>query len=312
MDDLFGNAAAELAARSIQPARELGAYEALWAQKRTTLKSLARVFRAHPRAVPSDFVTAQDAERHTELALAGIRRAGINDFGIRVNGAGEHPRKLRDAAHPVELLYFQGHWEISAAPCVAIVGTRTPSEEGKRRAARLARQIAKLDYVVVSGLAAGIDTVAHTAALEARGRTIAVLGTPITTTYPPENASLQKRIAGEHLVISQVPVVRYSRQSAHWNRLFFPERNATMSALSDATVMVEAGNTSGALIQARHALDQGRPLFILDHCFEDPDLSWPGKFLERGAIRVASCEDIRGHLAARAVHSDRRSQSRIA
>src|SRR6185437_8450657 len=236
MDDLFSEALAKRASRGVRPARELGAYEALWAQKHTTLKSLARLFRAHPGAIPSDFVTGQDAERYLQLALATIRQAGIKDFGIRVNGAGEHPRKLRDTAHPVELLYFQGQWGIAAAPSVAIVGTRTPSAEGKRRAVTLARQLAKLGYVVVSGLATGIDTAAHTAALEARGRTIAVLGTPLSATYPPENASLQKRIAREHLVISQVPVIRYLRQSAHWNRQFFPERNATMSALSDATV----------------------------------------------------------------------------
>ena len=139
---------------------------------------------------------------------------------------------------------------------------------------------------------------AHTAAIEAGGSTIAVLGTPITSCYPPANSDLQKRIADQFLVISQVPIVRYSRQGPHGNRLFFPERNATMSALTEATVIVEAGNTSGTLIQARHALQQRRKLFILESCFRNPQLTWPAKFVERGAIRVAEFEEIKAHLAS--------------
>jgi DNA processing protein len=98
-------------------------------------------------------------------------------------------------------------------------------------------------------------------------------------------------------VISQVPIVRYSRQ--HWtgNRFFFPERNATMSVLTEATVIVEAGNTSGTLVQARHALQQGRRLFILDSCFQNPELTWPHKFLERGAVRVKDYDELRAHFA---------------
>ena len=307
--DLFSSHAKDLGARAIQPARELGAYEALWAREGTTFKSLAKIFVEHPGAVPSDFVSEQDAEQHSRLALGTIRAAGIKHFGIRVNGAGEYPSKLRDAAHPVELLYFQGKWEFSATPSVAIVGTRQPSDEGKRRAAKVAREFVKAGYTVVSGLASGIDTAAHESTIEAGGRTIAVLGTPISSTYPPENTRLQQQIADEHLVISQVPIVRYSRQSAHWNRLFFPERNVTMSALTDATVIVEAGNTSGTLIQARHAVAQRRPLFILDSCFSNPELTWPSKFLEKGAVRVTDFDEILEHLASRSLHADRRADA---
>jgi len=124
-----------------------------------------------------------------------------------------------------------------------------------------------------------------------------VLGTPITEYYPAENKSLQQRIADDHLVISQVPIVRYSRQTFYGNRLFFPERNATMSALTEATVIVEAGETSGTLIQARHAIQQQRKLFILDSCFRDPRLTWPAKYLERGAIRVSDFDEVMKHLA---------------
>jgi DNA processing protein len=136
------------------------------------------------------------------------------------------------------------------------------------------------------------------AAIESGGRTVAVLGTPITTCYPAENVELQQRIADHFLVISQVPIVRHSRQGPKGNRLFFPERNVTMSALTEATVIVEAGNTSGTLIQARHAIQQRRKLFILDSCFRNPELTWPAKFVELGAVRVSEFEDIRAHLAS--------------
>jgi DNA processing protein len=110
--------------------------------------------------------------------------------------------------------------------------------------------------------------------------------------YPPENRQLQDRIARDFLLISQVPVLRYKRQAIPQNRLFFPERNVTMSALTEATVIVEAGETSGTLTQARAALHQGRKLFILDSCFRRPDLTWPARFEQRGAIRVRYIDDI--------------------
>jgi DNA processing protein len=299
MDDLIAQAAtADFESRAILPVRELGAYEALWAREGTSFKSLADAFRQHPEAVPSDFVSAREAEQYAGIALRLIRDAGIRHFGIRVHGAGEYPRRLRDAEHPAELLYFEGNWDITSSRCVSIVGTRHPTEEGLRRAARLARHFVKDDFTVVSGLARGVDTAAHRAAIEAEGRTVAVLGTPITRCYPPENERLQRAIADRFLVVSQVPIVRHSRQGPRGNRYFFPERNVTISALTEATVIVEAGNTSGTLIQARHALRQRRKLFILDSCFRNPDLEWPAKFLERGAIRVGEFDEIRAHLAA--------------
>ena len=90
---------------------------------------------------------------------------------------------------------------------------------------------------------------------------------------------------------------RYETQGYRQNRLFFPERNITMSALTEATVIVEAGETSGTQVQARAALQQGRKLFILDSCFRNPRLTWPYRFAERGAIRVADYDDIRRHLS---------------
>jgi DNA processing protein len=298
MHDLFSNLpAADVEARAILPARELGAYEALWAREDTTFKSLADTFGKHPGSLPSDFVSNTDAGRYSQMALGSIRAAGIEHVGIRVHGDGEYPAKLRDAEHPLELLYFLGKWNLAASRCVAIAGTRHPSDTGVRRAAKLTRRFVKAGFTVVSGLAQGIDTVAHETAIDAGGHTIAVLGTPITGCYPSANQRLQQRIADQFLAISQVPIIRHSHQSPQSNRLFFRERNATMSAMTEAAVIVEAGNTSGSLILGRHALLQQRKLFILDNCFHDPQLTWPATFVERGAVRIADFDEIWAHLA---------------
>lgn len=298
-EDLFcaSAATADFAERAISPKRELGAYEAMWAREGTWFKTIAEGFRERPGAIPSDFVSPADIEKHARLALGAIRDAGIRHFGIRIHGAGEYPQKLRDADHPVELLYFQGLWDLVNTRCVAIVGTREPTDDGKARAAKLARFLVDDGFTIVSGLARGIDTVAHTTAISSGGYTIAVLGTPITECYPPENVELQQRIADEHLVISQVPIVRYAQQHFRGKKHFFPERNVTMSALTEATIIVEAGETSGTLVQARNAIKQKRKLFILDSCFKKPSLSWPANFAKQGAIRVADYEDIKRHLA---------------
>ncbi|HTY48831.1 MAG TPA: DNA-processing protein DprA [Steroidobacteraceae bacterium] len=294
-----GTGAPDLPAQTLSPMRELGAYEALWCRPGSGLRAIAALLRDHPGSLPSDFVPPAEGRRCAQLALAAIRVAGIRHFGVRVQGTGEYPPRLHDAAHPVALLYFRGRWALADTPSVAIVGTRAPSAQGRRRAARLARLCVADGLTVVSGLARGIDTVAHGTALAEGGHTIAVLGTPITASYPPENRQLQRRIAAEQLLISQVPILHHAALAFPARRRFFPERNATISALSGATIIVEAGETSGTLIQARHALRQGRPLFILDSCFRRPGLTWPARFAQQGAIRVSDYGEIRQHLAAR-------------
>jgi DNA processing protein len=289
--------AADLAARSVSPFRELGAYEALWLKpESTTFKRVADLFREHEHALPSDLVPQREAEEVADRVVGYLRANGIQRFGVRVHRAGEYPAKLRDAAHPVELLYFQGAWDLVESRCIAVVGTRKPSADGVKRTQQLVRGLVKDGWTIVSGLAAGIDTVAHTTALELGGRTIAVIGTPLSEAYPKENAELQQRIASAFLVVSQIPVERYRSQDWQRNRAFFPERNVTMSALTEATVIVEAGNTSGTLIQARAALRQGRKLFILDSCFKNPELTWPQTYADKGAVRVERYEQIRDVL----------------
>lgn len=286
----------DLGFRAISLLKELGAYEALWDRKGASFKKIAEMHRARPGSVPSDFVPEEEALEFAGRVRDLLARAGVEEFGVRVHGGGGYPERLRDAAHPVEFLYFQGWWDLVSTRSVAVVGTRKPSKEGIARARRLVKELVAEKFTIVSGLASGIDTVAHTTALECGGWTIGVIGTPISEAYPKRNAELQARIANEFLLISQIPVWRYSQQGPRGNRLFFPERNVTMSALTEATIIVEAGETSGTLIQARAALEQGRKLFVLDSCFRNTSLSWPRRLEGKGAIRVAEFEDIRRHL----------------
>lgn len=286
----------EFEQRPVSPKLELGAYEALWDLPRATFKSIAEKFSENPSALPSDLVSPDVAINYAHKAIEILARAGVTEFGIRIHGAGEYPPKLRDARHPIELLYYQGWWDLVSARAVAVVGTRKPSDAGLKRTQKLTKALVEDGFVIVSGLATGVDTAAHTTAIAFGGSTVAVIGTPLSSTYPKENEELQKKIAKEFLLISQVPVVRYSKQDYRSNRLFFPERNITMSALTEASIIVEAGEKSGTLIQARAALAQGRKLFILDSCFHNNALTWPHKYAEQGAIRVKEYEEIREHL----------------
>jgi DNA processing protein len=289
---------ADRVGKSISPLIELGAYEQLWTQETTTFKRLAEMFRAYPCTLPSDLVPKREAEEMAQRVLHIARTRGVPHFGVRIHHAGEYPQKLRDAKDPVELLYYRGWWNLVESPCVAVVGTRKPTPDGIQRTRKLVRNLVEDGQTIVSGLAAGVDTVAHRTALEAKGTSIAVLGTPISETYPPENAELQEHLATAFLVISQVPIYRYVMRNWRTNRLFFPQRNITMSALTAATIIVEAGETSGTLIQARAALQQGRKLFILASCFEQADLTWPARYEAMGAIRVRDYSDIHDALRA--------------
>lgn len=282
-----------LADKPVNTRAEIGAYEYLWQQPNTSTKKLAELFEGHPGRLPSDLVDEATALHAAAQVIAQFEKRGIKRFGVRINGTLDYPARLRDAREPVEVLYFLGSWELAEAPRrVAVVGTRKVSPEGIARTRKLVRGLVEHDFTIVSGLAQGVDTIAHQTAIECGGRTIAVIGTPISEVYPRENAELQRRIATDFLLVSQVPVLRYKAQGPNGNRLFFPERNKTMSALSEATIIVEASETSGTLIQARAAFDQGRKLFILESNFQNPDITWPARFEKLGAIRVRDLDDI--------------------
>lgn len=284
--------------RPVDMMLELGAYEELWSQPKSSFKSIADKLSATEDARPSDFVPEEEATNRGRQVLDYLREVLVGWFGFRIKGDLDYPKMLLDAAHPVHCLYYQGRWDLAHSKSVAIVGTRKPSKEAAKRTRQLVRSLADDDFCIVSGLAEGVDTVAHTSAIELGAQTIGVIGTPLGDVYPKKNSNLQGEISKNYLLVSQVPVSRYNRKNIVSNRFFFPERNKTMSALTEATIIVEAGETSGTLTQAKAAIEQGRKLFILNSCFENPSLSWPKKFEERGAIRVREYDDIRRELVA--------------
>lgn len=283
--------------RAISPFEEMAAYEALWSEKGATFKTIADKFREAPDgSVPSDLVAGTTIAAFKTRLKEIMSRYAVKNIGIRVHGAGEYPEKLRDARNPVEVIYYQGWWDLVNTRSVAVVGSRKVSDEGARRTRKLVKCLVEDGFTIVSGLAEGVDTNAHQAALALGGKTIAVIGTPLSHQYPKQNSELQQIIGDNYLLISQVPFQRYLEQDYRSNRIFFPERNITMSALTEATIIIEASETSGTLTQAREALAQGRKLFILESCFQNPSITWPARFEAQGAIRVKDYEDIRRNL----------------
>ena len=193
--------------------------------------------------------------------------------------------------HAPAWLYVSGRTQLlRERRRVAIVGSRKASEDGLKRAARVARILVGQSVIVVSGLAEGIDAAAHRAAIHHSGDTIAVIGTPLDRAYPSSNAELQREIARDHLVVSQFPI-GHSVQ-----RHYFVMRNQTMALLSDVSVIIEAGEGSGTLSQGWEALRLGRPLFLLKSVVDDPGLSWPAKMLDYGALVLAEPEDLLASL----------------
>jgi DNA processing protein len=160
---------------------------------------------------------------------------------------------------------------------VSVVGSRKISPDGASRARGLVKVLVERGITVVSGLAEGVDTTAHETAMNEGGRTVAVIGTPLDKYYPALNRELQDRMMREELVVSQFPV------GFPFQKKNFPMRNRTMALLSDATIIVEAGEKSGTLHQGWEALRLGRPLFLLRSVAEDTRLTWPSEMIRYGA-----------------------------
>lgn len=274
--------------------QEILAYETLQVLPEISDKGLRDLFEEGGR--PTEVLAGLDTlfadydELKEEIkALIGPH---LSSFAVSIVGEADYPVELLDAAFPPFLFYYKGDISLLEKGGISVVGTRKASENGGRRARRLARELALRGETVISGLARGIDSAALSSAIGAGGSVIAVIGTPINQYYPPENRELQEEIAANHLLISPVPFYRYSCDSFDKRRRYFPLRNAVMSAISRGTVIVEAGQRSGALSQANAALKQNRELYILNSCYENSEISWPDYYDKKGAVRVKSTADI--------------------
>lgn len=217
-----------------------------------------------------DMVTAK--ERPISITVEGLLGRPLNDVEKKFSPTN---------------LYVKGSIQIPLPrPRVSIVGSRKASPEGLRDSATIAKKLVKKEVVIVSGLAEGIDTAAHEATIATGGRTIAVLGTPLNKTYPLKNFKLQQEIMYNHLAISQFPI-GYVTQPKD-----FVVRNRTMALISDATIIVEAQDTSGSLHQGWEALRLGRSLYIWKSIMNNNQVTWPQKMLQYGAMELSDPIDI--------------------
>jgi DNA processing protein len=204
----------------------------------------------------STLVPANDPEQLLNEAAADIATWEAAEIRLLTILDRDYPTNLRAVHDRPPLLFVAGSTQPADARSLAVIGSRTPSAAGIEGAQVVAAHLADRGYTVISGLAAGIDTTAHTTALASGARTIAVLGTGLNHSYPRENAGLQQTIATRGAVVSQFwPDAGPSRAS-------FPMRNAVMSGLALGTIIIEASHTSGARVQARLALAHGRSVFI--------------------------------------------------
>ena len=250
----------------------------------------SHVFEA-PRGMVADLVGAKLADRIRQYAdtnEAAGQEAAMEEWGASLITL-ENPRyplRLAEIYDPPLLLFVRGSLPADQEPYVALVGTRRASPYGIRLADRLARELAARGITVVSGMAMGIDAAAHRGALEAGGRTVAVLGCGVDVVYPPQNAQLMEDIAARGAVLSQFPMGMQPSKG------HFPYRNRIISGMSLGTVVVEAPLTSGALITARQAAEQGREVFAVPGQAGTQNAEGPHALIREGAKLVERVEDI--------------------
>ena len=201
----------------------------------------------------------------------------------------DYPRLLLEISNPPPVLYYRGLVDVKEnqgiTPTVAIVGTRSPSEYGRRWTRKISTALAKSGFTVVSGLAAGIDTEAHTSCLEAGGRTLAVFGTGVDIVYPKPNERLRDRVLQQGLAISEYPA------GTQPNKTNFPRRNRIIAGLSRATIVIEAPQKSGALITAYQANDFCRDVYVLTARLDDERSFGCLELLSKGAHPILPSSD---------------------
>lgn len=183
-------------------------------------------------------------------------------------------------------LFLKGNVNLLNEKSICVVGSRNASNESMQKTEKIVKSLVKRNIIVNAGLAKGIDTSTHAAALNNGGKTIAVIGTPINQFYPKENRELQERIEKDGLIVSQFPPCNPVNR---WN---FPTRNGVMSGISLATIIMEAGETSGALKQADYALKQGRDVLIPKSAVDSALISWPRKYIAKGAFEFKTLKDV--------------------
>lgn len=239
-----------------------------------------------------DTKTAKNIRNFADFAagkqqLERAVRAGVEIIHFWDENYPEHLKKIYD---PPALLFVKGDLRREDKYSLGMVGTRLPSSYGKLVAEKLATELAQLGLVVVSGLARGIDTVSHWAALRAGSRTLAVMGSGLDRIYPAENEKLADKIVQQGALISEFPM------GTEPDAMNFPRRNRIISGITLGTIVVEAGIKSGALLTANYALEQNREVFAVPGNINSPKSAGTNQLIKNGAKLVTSVSDILNEL----------------
>lgn len=261
----------------------LGSFAAILEAPRNTLSSISGV-----GAKLADEIASwqNDAQARLDAELALVERARVEIITVEDPG---YPSKLKEIHDAPLALYVRGSLQALElpAPTLGVVGTRRPTRYGSNMAERLSTAASHAGWPVVSGLAYGIDAIAHAAVVDAKGAAIAVLGGGLARIHPQDHIPLAKRIIETGgAVVSEFPMEKTP------NKRTFPMRNRIISGLSDGVLVVEAGLGSGSLITANFALEQGRSVFSVPGRAEDPQAMGTNKLLKDGAALVESFDDI--------------------
>ena len=228
-------------------------------------------------------ILAAETDIDVDAELARCRQ---HDVRVLLENSDAYPRVLREIHDPPGVLFLRGDLKPADALAIGIVGTRHGTQYGLRQASKLAASLARAGFTIVSGLARGIDAAAHRAALEAGGRTLAVLAGGVLNVYPPEHASLAADVARQGAVLSEAPPMFQPLAGG------FPQRNRIISGLSLGVIVIEAADRSGALITARHAMEQGREVFAVPGNVDSRTSRGCHRLLRDGATLVETADDV--------------------
>ena len=228
-------------------------------------------------------IAAASNEIDVDAEIALCREHGI---GILTESDEAYPRVLREIHDPPGVLFVKGELQPQDGLAIGIVGTRHATHYGLQQAERLAGSLARAGLTVVSGLARGIDSAAHRGALAAGGRTLAVLASGVLNIYPPEHHKLALEVAAQGALLSEAPARAEPLSGT------FPQRNRIISGLSLGVIVVEAGQRSGALITARHAMEQGREVFAVPGRVDGRTAQGCHRLIRDGAKLVETVDDV--------------------
>lgn len=228
-------------------------------------------------------IVSRQAHDRAAKTLQDCDNLGVS---LRRKSTGDYPASLQEVADAPSVLYVRGEYHAGDELAIGIVGSRRCTAYGRKQAQRLAAGLARAGFCVISGLARGIDAVAHRAALQAGGRTIAVMATGVRQIYPPEHAELALDIVEQGAVVSEFPLDQRPSPG------LFPQRNRIISGLSLGVVVIEATRNSGALYTARHAMEQGREVFAVPGHVDSLASEGCHDLIRDGVTLVRSVDDI--------------------